>query len=107
MLKPNPSALSDGMAHTGIVLVRIAFDSAVSIEIAWSGLPGSPLRSIQRPSQPVDFTPVVSPLNHMSELSKWLSEYFRTSAAGMSARFEPAPPVPLPHSVSRPPADPL
>ena len=48
-----PDIGSDGIAHTGLLSVRIAFDSAVSIEIACSGLSGDPLRSIQRPSQPV------------------------------------------------------
>jgi hypothetical protein len=48
-----PSDASDGIAHTGLTAVRIDFESAVSIEIAWSGFVGEPLRSIQRPSQPV------------------------------------------------------
>ena len=34
----NPSDDSDGIAHTGLPAVRIDFDSAVSIEIACSGL---------------------------------------------------------------------
>ena len=51
MLKP--SEVSDGIAHTGLTAVRIDFDSAVSIEIACSGLVAEPLLSIQRPSQPV------------------------------------------------------
>jgi len=67
----NPSAPSDGIAHTGIADVRIDFDSAVSMEIACSGLSGVPWRSIQRPSQPVDLIPLVMPENQMSELSKW------------------------------------
>ena len=48
-----PAIGSDGIAHTGLSSVRIAFDSAVSIEIACSGFVPLPLRSIQRPSQPV------------------------------------------------------
>ena len=48
-----PAIGSDGIAHTGLTAVRIDFDSAVSIEIACSGFVPLPLRSIQRPSQPV------------------------------------------------------
>ena len=41
------------IAHTGLTAVRIDFDSALSIETAWSGLVSDPYSSIQRPSQPV------------------------------------------------------
>src|SRR5262245_50874100 len=97
-----PSALSEEIAHTGFLAVRIDFDSAVSIEIACSGFVSEPLRSIQRPSQPVDTTPPGAPLNHRSELSKWLTVNFVASTAGMIARSEPAPPLPSPYSVSSP-----
>ena len=91
-----PENGSDGIAHTGLVWVRIAFDSAVSIEIACSGLVSLPLRSIQRPSQPVLTFWSLDALNQMSELSKWLRLYCLASTAGMIARSEPGPPVPLP-----------
>ena len=93
---------SDGIAHTGLPSVRIAFDSAVSIEIACSGLSAEPLRSIQRPSQPVLVFWSLLAANQMSELSKWLRLYCLASTAGMTARSEPAPPVPSPNSVSKP-----
>ena len=38
----NPPIGSDGIAHTGLADVRIAFDSAVSIEIACSGFVSEP-----------------------------------------------------------------
>ena len=94
MVKPSAERL--GIAHTGMCAVRIAFESAESIEIACSGFVGEPWRSIQRPSQPVDLTPVVWPENQMSELSKWLSEYLIASTAGSTASSEPSPPSPLP-----------
>ena len=97
-----PDIGSDGIAHTGLLSVRIAFDSAVSIEIACSGLSGEPLRSIQRPSQPVLVFWSLLAANQMSELSKWLRLYCLASTAGMIARSEPAPPVPSPNSESRP-----
>src|SRR5262249_55423569 len=98
-----PSADSDGIAHTGLLAVRIDFDSAVSIEIACSGLVSDPLRSIQRPSQPVETTPPGLPWNHRSELSKWLSVKFVASTAGMIARLpEPSGTVSSPNSVSSP-----
>ena len=84
------------IADTGIVVVRIAFESAVSSETACSGLFGSPLRSIQRPSQPVLLLRLALASNHRSLLSKCDSEYFLASTAGMTARSEPGPPVPSP-----------
>ena len=44
------------MAHTGAELVRIDWDSAVSIETACSGLTLDPYRSSQRLSHPVDIS---------------------------------------------------
>ena len=98
---------SELIAHTGLEVVRIAFERAVSIETACSGLSADPLRSIQRPSQPVLLLRSALASNHRSLLSKWLSEYFLASTAGMIARSEPAPPVPGPYSVSKPIVEPL
>ena len=92
----NPAIGSDGIAHTGLTAVRIDFESAVSIETACSGLVAEPLRSIQRPSQPVLTLRSLLAANQMSELSKWLRLYFLASTAGMTARLEPGPPVPSP-----------
>ena len=64
-----PSADSEGIAQTGLTCVRIAFESALSMEIAWRGLVAEPLRSIHRPSHPVVEAPE-EPENQMSELSK-------------------------------------
>ena len=85
-----------GIAHTGLTDVRIDFDSAESIEIACSGFVAEPLRSIQRPSQPVLTLMSLDAANQMSELSKWLRLYFLASTAGITARFEPGPPEPSP-----------
>ncbi len=85
-----------GIAQTGLTEVRIDFDSAESIEIACSGFVAEPLRSIQRPSQPVLTLMSLVAANQMSELSKWLRLYFLASTAGITARLEPSPPEPSP-----------
>ena len=98
---------SELIAETGIVCVRIAFESAVSSETACSGLFASPLRSIQRPSQPVLLFRSALASNQRSLLSKCDSVYFLASTAGSTARSEPGPPVPSPKSVSKPAVPPL
>ena len=91
-----PDIGSDGIAQTGLAAVRIDFESAESIETACSGFVAEPLRSIQRPSQPVLTLMSLLAANQMSELSKWLRLYFLASTAGITARLEPAPPLPSP-----------